>query len=322
MRIVLRYNPLAGRGRAAAIADAAESRLARDGHQLRRVPVSKSDPAALGRALDGRGDEHAGGPADLLVIIGGDGTVHHALPDVLARGTPVYHLPLGTENLFARQFGMPLDVDRLAAAAQRPEVTRVDAGVCNGAPFALMCSVGPDANVVHRLARTRRGRISHLSYLAPALAEVLRPRFPLLRLAVDGRTVVDGRRGLLVVANSRQYALRIDPAARAGITDGLLDAVFFPASTSLRVLAWALSSRLRRHLANPNLIYTTGAHVRAENLDPTAGDTGALYQIDGEPSTRPTTTAPTPTAILDCRIHPRPLHILTPLPPPPLSPKS
>lgn len=310
MRIVLRYNPLAGRGRADAIADAAASRLERDGHEVRRAPVSKTDPGSLARALDGAAN--GGGPADLLAVIGGDGTIHHALPDVLARGTPIYHVPLGTENLFARQFGMDADVERLAAAVRRAEVTRVDVGVCNGVPFVLMCSMGPDANVVHRLAKVRRGRITHFSYLAPGIAEFFRPGIPRLRIEVDGRTVVDGRRGLVVIANSRQYAMRVDPAARASMTDGLLDAVFFPCSTSLGVLAWAMWARQGRHLSSRALVYATGTRVKAESLEPG----GSLHQIDGEPGSGASAGESDRVPALDCEVRPGALRVLIPPPEP------
>lgn len=307
MRIVLRYNPLSGKGRAAAIADAAESRLRSAGHEVRRVEFSRDDPGALGRALDWDGLS-----AGAVAIIGGDGTLHHALPDLLSRAVPVYHVPLGTENLFARQFDMDRDLDRLAAAASAGRTEAVDVGVCNGVPFALMCSMGPDANIIHRLVRTRRGRISHFSYVAPLLAELRRPGFPRFTVDLDGQRILEGRRGLLVVANSRQYALRIDPAARASMTDGLLDVIFLPCATSARFVRWAVSARLRRHLTDPDAVYATGREVI---VLANGGDAdGVCYQIDGEAGPRQENEGGGigPVRRLHCVVHPRALRVLMP----------
>src|SRR5678815_1398252 len=113
----------------------------------------------------------------------------------------------------------------------RSQVLDVDVGVVTIAgtevPFVLMCSLGPDASVMRRLDEARRGPISHLSYIRPILAELRDPCLPRVTIEVDGKRVVDGQTGMVVIANSRQYAIRIDPAYKASMTDGLLDMVFF-----------------------------------------------------------------------------------------------
>lgn len=227
-----------------------------------------------GPGLDGELKSALVGAA-ALVCVGGDGTLHYALRDAAEAGVPVCVVPFGTENLFARQFGMRGGkslADRLRGA----EVQEVDLGrVARGGEarlFAIMVSMGPDASVIHRLARVRRGPISHLSYARPALAEAAAPALVPLRVEVDGRLIVDGRHGVLVVANSRQYAARIDPAAEASMTDGLLDVVFMPARTALGVVAWAARARLRRM---GNAVSARGRNVQVKAV-------GGASQVDGE----------------------------------------
>jgi len=148
---------------------------------------------------------------DLLVIVGGDGAVRQSAPLLADRKTLLWHAPAGTENLFARSFGMSgkadADADALIAAIQsarwraidlafatperfaRPEqlatpehIATPDARAAEAAgpaePFLLMASCGFDAEVVHRLAERRRGAISHLSYVVPMLATLWQFRAP------------------------------------------------------------------------------------------------------------------------------------------------
>ncbi len=192
--------------------------------------------------------------------------MHHAAAAAAEAGVPVYHYPLGTENLFAREFGMSRDVERLAAGVAAWKVREVDLPTLRREgheefPFLIMASLGPDAGVVARLTATRRGPISHLSYLGPGLREFFAPMLPDLRVLVDGREVVAGGRGMLVVANMRQYGVRLDPAIAAQPDDGQLDVVFFPASGSARLVVWLAASRLRRHTANRRLVYERGGKV-------------------------------------------------------------
>lgn len=269
MRLVLLYNSISGNGQAASAVNNLQQRLKRRGHK-----------AELVQAANGSTSKVLSGPlteADVLVVVGGDGTMQSAADAAIRASVPVYHVPMGTENLFAREFGMNRDADRLDRALAGGRVVEVDVGNCNGRTFLLMSSVGPDASVIHRLARLRRGPISHLSYLRPILEETLRPAIAPLTVTVDGETVVEERPGLLVVANSRQYAMRVDPAEDASMSDGLLDVVFFPSGGVLSVLGWALSSRLRRHRKSGNLIY-----IRGRDIQIRSGKRPVPVQIDGE----------------------------------------
>ncbi|MHC4811240.1 MAG: diacylglycerol/lipid kinase family protein, partial [Planctomycetota bacterium] len=138
----------------------------------------------------------------------------------------------------------------LIAAVERAEVVRVDAAAFEGGPldgrlFLLMASIGFDADVVHDLTARRRGAITHLSYAAPILRRAVAWRGPELEVRVDGRPLVSGVRGTLVIANCRQYGGRLDPAPEASMVDGRLDVVFLPARTGLGMAGRAVGCRLR-----------------------------------------------------------------------------
>lgn len=269
MRVVLVYNPLAGKGRASFWARSLEQSLRADGHEAVAVDVGPSGvPGRLEAELS---------RAEVLVVIGGDGTVQAHAPIAARFAVPLYQFPLGTENLFAREFGMDRDYRTLRDALAATNIVRVDLARCNGDPFLLMCSVGPDANIIHRLAAHRTGPISHMSYARHVIGELLRPSFKSLHIEADGHEVISGQAGLAVVANSRQYALRIDPAKDASMTDGMLDLVFFPVTKRIGLLKWLGLSRLRSQLVFPGALY-----MRASTISIRNGKMPLPFQLDGE----------------------------------------
>jgi diacylglycerol kinase (ATP) len=303
MRVVVLYNPASGRGNGAAVAREIAQALQHVGHH--------TDELAIGRD-DASRERLAGALADagLLVVAGGDGTLHAVLSHAIASRVPVYHAPMGTENLFARQFGMSRSPGAIAAAASGAKVLDVDAawatvtdarGPRERFPFALMFSLGPDAGVIHRLDSVRRGPISHASYVMPIAREVLSPWLPRVTVEVDGQRVVDAQRGLVVVANSRQYAMRIDPAMNASMTDGLLDAVFFPASGGLAAGAWMVRARMRSHVAAA--VYVTGRRVMVRT-----DDASPRFQMDGEAG-----RAAGPGLTIEAQVQPGALRVLVPV---------
>jgi len=281
--ITIRFNPRSGGGRAALLA------------------------ARLGGALDARGlasvqqrigDEGQGEAPGQLVLVGGDGTIHHALPESMARDTPLVLLPAGNENLIAREMGWGRDVGVLAATLAAGVTRRVDAGVVEWSvadgggdvgrasgpegvhrrrPFVIMLSVGFDANVVDRLDASPRFGARHIAYVGPVLAEVLRPSWPVVTVVADGKRVVTARPGLLVIANSRRYALEINPCPRAEIDDGLLDYTFMPMGSRGELVEWLCLCAMGRHVLDDRAVWGRAAGIEMERHD------GPLVaQIDGE----------------------------------------
>lgn len=276
MQVSLLVNPASGKGAGRTLGEQLAPALTAAGHSVSRIELAQAPEAFTARLRD------AASQSDVLVVVGGDGTVHHALPGLMGGRAALYHCGTGTENLFCREFGMIAEPARVVAAVGRGLVREIDLAEITlpggtPRPFAIMAGVGPDAGVIRRLHQARNGPISHASYLWPIVQELCDPCLPMVRVEVDGREVVAGARGWLIVANMRQFALRLDPASRADPADGRLDIVFMPGSDGLAAAGWMFSASGGRHVKSPNLIYAQGASVRVVNE---LG--GAALQCDGE----------------------------------------
>ncbi len=240
--------------------------------------------------------------AYLVIVVGGDGAVRMTAPAIIRSGVLMYHYPCGTENLFAREFGMEANAGAVVSAIESGTPTPVDVGVANGEIFLLMISIGFDAEVVHDLASRRTGSISHLSYVGPMLRQFRRWIPPQLRVSVDDRRIDDGVGGFLVIANSRQYAMRMNPAWKARMDDGVLDAVYFPTRSISDLLAWMLRCEFGSQGGDPRLNYQTGERIAIESDEP------FRYQVDGDP---PLNLDPVSRVEIDVR--PKTMRVLVPL---------
>ncbi len=267
--LLILFNPVSGGGRAKQAAERLAETLRGAGNQVAVTPTRREPD-------DGWLDQRLAGAA-VLVILGGDGTVRSVVGAAIRTRTPVYHVPYGTANLFAREFGTDRRAATLLRALDRFDVRWVDIGEANGEPFVLMASVGFDADVVHDLAARRGASISYLSYTGPLLRQLRKWDPTPLAMSIDGRSVElnPPARGTIVVANARGYAFGLNPAPDADMTDGLLDVIDLPMPTRRSVLAWMVKLRLglRR-----------GVKVRRGAVIEIRCETPQRLQLDGDPS--------------------------------------
>lgn len=293
MTVLLLANPRSGRGLANTTRERYRAALANAG--IRAEPIG----------LDAAGDPGIGPglPSPRAVVVfGGDGTVRHAAEWASSAAVPLFHVPLGNENLFARGFGMTRNPEQLILALRRYRVRRIDIGRINGTAFVIMASCGIDAAVIRRVERSRRRAVGHLAYIGPISAEIVDPSIPTVTLIADGIRRINVRRGTLIVANAPEYAARLDVARSASPTDGFLDVVFMPHDTALGALGWA--ARCWGRLCERRAVHARATMLKVE----TSPD--APWQLDGEHISTPASGVSTIT------IEPESLPVLIP----PLSP--
>ncbi|HEX7094374.1 MAG TPA: diacylglycerol kinase family protein [Acidimicrobiales bacterium] len=94
---------------------------------------------------------------DLVVVLGGDGTLNEAANGLAGSDTALAPLPGGSTNVFARTIGLPDDpVEATAAlldALARGAIRRVGLGSVNKRYFLFHCGIGFDAAVVAQVER-------------------------------------------------------------------------------------------------------------------------------------------------------------------------
>jgi len=119
-----------------------------------RFAVEAIDTEAQGHATElCREAAHEG--YDVVVALGGDGTVNEAANGLLGSPTPLCCLPGGSANVFGKMLGIPGELidatEHLLAMADDWRPRKVDLGVVNGRCFTFSSGLGLDASVVERV---------------------------------------------------------------------------------------------------------------------------------------------------------------------------
>ena len=223
------------------------------------------------------------GQAAAVIVWGGDGTVNEVATALAGTNVPLLPFPAGTENLLAKELGIPArprDVVRILTAGRTIEA---DVGQVNDRNFLLIIGVGFDAEVVRRIAIARRGHISHLSYFWPIWRTFWEHDFPRLHIIADGEELYHDS-GMAFVGNISRYSVGLRICRDAVFDDGLLDLVVFSANEPTSLLLHAAWTLLRIHPLKGNVMYRRVRHVRIESEGPVPsqvdGDLGPVTPLD------------------------------------------
>lgn len=262
-------NPIAGRGRGREVAVRLTEALGSHGIELDLAPTTQ--------AGDGRAAAARAGDYDLVVAIGGDGTINEVV-NGLEADRPVALFPLGTGNVLAKELRLPRRVERFCAMVERGRETRVDVGALGGERrFLSMVGVGFDAAVSHAVHARRDGAIRMSHYCLPLLRALVTYRFPRVTVRIDGGEAV-GSAGFVLVSNVRSYGGPLVITPQAEHDDGLLDVCVLPRGSLpryLRALA-AFLLGLQRRLSGARYYRGRAVEITADEPVP--------CQVDGDPA--------------------------------------
>lgn len=267
-KVLLLYNPAAGKGSGRQVAEALSARLKREGLETLVIEARAS--------ISDRTCEEFCRDARASIVVGGDGTLMDLLEFLSSLETPVYMVPGGNESLFSRQFSMSRREDEIVRAVSSGSSGEHCYGLAGDKAFFSMVSVGFDSLTVHRISKRRSGPIGHIGYLIPGLRALLEYSTPRVSLSVDGKQVIDREPGYLIIANSPQYAGKINPVPEAKTDQPILHARFYPNQSVLSCLGWVWKILCHRQ------VRTEGSRVFTGTTFLLDADSAYPVQADGD----------------------------------------
>jgi YegS/Rv2252/BmrU family lipid kinase len=160
--------------------------------------------------------------AEMVVVVGGDGTINEAVCGLVGSGIPLGIIPAGSGNGISRQFNIPMELEAACRVIANGRTQSVDVGSLNGRFFLGTAGVGYDA-MVGQLFEERWGKQRGMwPYFLSAVSGFFRYRARPLHMCMDDE-VVDVVPLLVTAANTAQYGGGAIIAPQAKPNDGLLD---------------------------------------------------------------------------------------------------
>ena len=239
-----------------------------------RVEVCLTDGPGTGGQLAAQA---VAAGADMVISAGGDGTLNDVIQGLAGTNVALGVLPMGTINVWAREVGIPLNLEGALEVLLDGEQRKMDLGTVNGRYFLLFAGVGADGKITSMIEHHFLKRLGVFSYIIAGAVVGLGPLDYHMRLRLDGRRFRT-RTSLIIIGNTRLYGGLMTFTNQAYGDDGWLDMCLVRRQGILGRLQVLLNA-FRRH-------HPLGARVSYERFRTLTIDSPVSVEIqaDGEPA--------------------------------------
>ncbi|WP_325199297.1 diacylglycerol/lipid kinase family protein [Oscillibacter sp.] len=270
-KLLMIVNPRAGKSKSRGPLFDAAAVLSQAGYLL-----SIHETSAPGDAAETAKRE--GGRYDLVVAVGGDGTLNEVASGLVQLRRPplLGYLPQGSTNDFAASLRISGDPAEAAAAIARNVPRLLDVGFWNGRSFLYVASFGAFTRSSYAAPQNAKNALGHFAYILEGMKDLSTLRPYRVRLTTGGETL-DGEYLFGAVCNSTSIGglMKLE-AERVVLDDGLFELLLIPSPKTAADLQSLVHALLNQQYDSQGLVFR---HVSSLHLET---EEDLPWSLDGE----------------------------------------
>lgn len=212
--------------------------------------------------------------ADIVVAVGGDGTVNEVARGIAGSEKKMGIIPCGSGNGLAYHLGIRGNYKKALSVIKEGHIVSMDEGVVCGRPFFCTCGVGLDANV--SLVFSRSKKRGFLTYVTDTFKVWRQYKPEEYKIIVDEEEYT-GKAMLVTVGNANQWGNQARITPLASVSDGLLDITILQPISILNIPVLAFLLMTGHLYRSRKIVHKKGRHMVINRSGP------GVAHIDGDP---------------------------------------
>lgn len=264
MKIRFIINPIAGTGKQKSIEEIIQSKV-RFEHEI-CITQKKGDAEQWSNEAKNEG-------IDVVVAVGGDGTVNECAKALVYSNTALGVLPCGSGNGFALHFGMNKKMEKAIEQINKSQYTLIDTCSINNEVFVNVSGIGFDAFIANRFAQLKkRGFANYLRLIMDNATAYKAEEYTI----ETNDKIIKTKAYIIAFANASQYGNNFKISPNADFTDGKIDLVLVKEFQKWKIpyLLYQLVNGKVNQSKNVEIIQCEKAKITTNNY---------LVHLDGEP---------------------------------------
>ncbi len=216
--------------------------------------------------------------AELVIAVGGDGTIHAVANGLVGTQSTLGIIPTGTMNNLAHSLNIPDTIPAACVAIAKGETRLIDVGKINEQIFLEVAGIGLEASLFPAVEEIKKlGLLTTLHGVVSGLKTLLTFKPTRIRITFDDRQRRPYEALQVTICNAPFYGIHLELAPDILMDDGLLDVIIYRNFSKLEYIRHAISISQGRRIYQPKIV-----HMRVKSLRINS-DQPLDLQVDGIP---------------------------------------
>ena len=211
---------------------------------------------------------------DLVVAVGGDGTVNETAQGLIGTRIPMGIIPVGSGNGLARELGISMSMRKSSHALLNGTDLQIDVCRMNQQRFLCTSGIGFDARIADLMSKASSRGLQRYIQLVIKQSIVYKPIN--VKMKIDGKPINQAA-FLITFANASQFGNNAFIAPAASMSDGLIDVVVVKPFSKIWMPVFAVSLFARFIHKLPFVDCYKAKKIELEWTDT------SIFHFDGEP---------------------------------------
>lgn len=210
--------------------------------------------------------ENAVKNSDVIITVGGDGTVNKVVPFAMKFDKPIGVIPCGTANLLSAKLKIPTDFKKALQVIENGQKLKIDVLKVNDNYSVLRTGFGYDADIICKTPQSLKNKFGYFSYFVAGVLFALRLKQQVYHLTYDNDKKLSVLATCLIIANAgNMYKNVVSISKNCRLDDGKFDVFILKVKNPILFFIEFLQIIFDKKSSNSKAMYFQTKNISIKN---------------------------------------------------------
>ncbi len=204
--------------------------------------------------------------SDVIITVGGDGTVNKVVPFAMKFDKPIGVIPCGTANLLSAKLKIPTDFKKALQVIENGQKLKIDVLKVNDNYSVLRTGFGYDADIICKTPQSLKNKFGYFSYFVAGVLFALRLKQQVYHLTYDNDKKLSVLATCLIIANAgNMYKNVVSISKNCRLDDGKFDVFILKVKNPILFFIEFLQIIFNKKSSNSKAMYFQTKNISIKN---------------------------------------------------------
>ena len=204
--------------------------------------------------------------SDVIITVGGDGTVNKVVPFAMKFDKPIGVIPCGTANLLSAKLKIPTDFKKALQVIENGQKLKIDVLKVNDNYSVLRTGFGYDADIICKTPQSLKNKFGYFSYFVAGVLFALRLKQQVYHLTYDNDKKLSVLATCLIIANAgNMYKNVVSISKNCRLDDGKFDVFILKVKNPILFFIEFLQIIFDKKSSNSKAMYFQTKNITIKN---------------------------------------------------------